>query len=133
MIVRLEPWSTLSAPSISQRFEVVEPPLTEMSEPPASPLFTVLRSWFAVTPGWSRVSCRKLRPFSGSARACSPVTRPAISAPTVLMEDESATTLTDSVIAPVSRTKLTARTSATLMTTWLRTAVLNPASATSTL
>ena len=130
-MVRLEPWSTLSAPSTSQRLEVVEPPLTEMSEPPASPLLTMFMPSWAVTPGWSRVSCMKLRPFSGSSRTCSPLTTPAISAPTVLTARALASTLTVSATSPVESCMSTARTSATLTTTPLLTDDLNPENVTS--
>ena len=43
----------------------------------------------------------KLRPFSGSARACSPVTRPETSAPTVLTATAATSTSTTSLTSPV--------------------------------
>ena len=64
----------------------------------------------------------KLRPFNGSSRTCSPLIRPAISAPTVLTALGFASTLTVSVMAPVSSLTLTTRTSATLVWTLLWTA-----------
>ena len=43
----------------------------------------------------------KLRPFSGSSRACSPVTRPETSAPTVLTATAATSTSTTSLTLPV--------------------------------
>ena len=120
-----EPWSMLSAPSTSHMLEDVAPPLTEMPTPPRSPLFTVLRPSEAVTPGWSSVSCRKLRPLSGSSRTWSPLVRPATSAPTDFTERAAASTLTSSASSPVESRTSTSRTSATLMTIFVLTAGLN--------
>ncbi len=74
----------------------------------------------------------KLRPFSGSSRTCSPLIRPEISAPTVFTPAELASTLTVSESSPVESWMSTARTSATLMPIFVRTAVLKPVNSTST-
>ena len=91
----------------------------------------VLRPSVAMTPGWSRVSCMKLRPFSGSSRASSPVTRPETSAPTVLTATAATSTSTTSATPPVSSCTSTLRTSATLSVTLLRASVLKPGDSTS--
>ena len=84
----------LLAPSTDHMLAVTEPPLTEMSEPVRSPLFLVLKLSRVATPGMSWVSCRKLRPLSGSSRTCSPVIRPATSPPIVSTMIEEEVTVT---------------------------------------
>ena len=78
------------------------------------------------------MSCRKLRPLSGSSRTWSPLVRPAISAPTVFTAYALSSTLTASVISPVESWTFTSRTSATLTTIPVLTADLNPVNVTST-
>ena len=56
-------------------FDVVALPETEMSDPPSRPLSFTFRKSGAETPGIRSASCRKLRPFNGSSRTCSPLTR----------------------------------------------------------
>jgi len=85
-----------------------------------------------LTPGMSVPSCRKLRPFSGSSRTCSPVTRPATSPPMVFTATAGTSTVMLSDMAPVSSFTSTPRTSATFRATPLTTDVLKPLIATST-
>ena len=104
---------------------MTELPLTETSEPPARPLSLVFRPSGALTPGMSRVSCMKLRPFSGSSRACSPVTRPETSPPTVLHRDRRHLDVHDlASVAGLRAATSTARASATFSAILLRAAGL---------
>ena len=107
-------------------------PLTETEMWDMSPRSFVLKSSAWLTPGMRVVSCRKLRPLSGSSRTCSPVTRPATSPPTVWTATAGTSTVMFSETAPVSSLTFTARSSATFRATPLMTDVLNPLTATST-
>ena len=131
-MVRFEPTSLLLAPSTIHMLLLRPLPLTASEMPDIRPRSFVLKSLPALTPGISVVSCRKLRPFSGSSRTCSPVTSPDTSPPTVCTASGAASTVTVSDIAPVSSVTSTVRTSATFKATPWRTADLNPVSATST-
>ncbi len=104
----------LLAPSTDHMLPVTEPPLTEMSEPVRRPLFLVLKLSSVATPGMSWVSWRKLRPFRGSSRTCSPVIRPATSPPIVSTTIEEEVTVTWSVNSPSSIWMFCCRMSATL-------------------
>ena len=101
-MVRFEPTSLLFAPSTVHMFAVTSPPLTDMSDPLSRPLSLTLSASGALTPGISVASCRKLRPLSGSSRTCSPVTTPDTSPPSTLTGVDDASTVTVSVMAPVS-------------------------------
>ncbi len=103
---------------------VTEPPLTEMSEPVSRPLFLVLKLSSVVTPGMSWVSCRKLRPLSGSSRTCSPVIRPATSPLVVSTTIGEEVTVSWSVTWPSSSATLISRTSATFSTMFWTTTAL---------
>ena len=64
-MVRFEPTSLLLAPSTIHRFDVVEPPLTETSEPPARPLSAVFRPSVA---GDARLEQRELHEVAAVQR-----------------------------------------------------------------
>ncbi len=130
-IVRLEPTSLLFAPSTVHMFDVTALPLTERSEPPSRPLSLMLTVSVDVTPGISSASCRKFLPLSGSSLTCAPVMIDETSPPIVFTETAGTSTLTDSVMAPVSSLMSISRTSATFTRIPLVADVLKPGYSTS--
>ncbi len=101
-------------------------PATDMSEPASRPLFLVSKLSSVTTPGMSWVSCRKLRPLSGSSRTCSPVIRPATSPPMVSTTTAEDVTVTASVTAPTSSCASTSMADRTCRITFWVTKLLKP-------
>ncbi len=131
-MVPFEPTSLLLAPSTVHMLCPCPLPLTASEMWDIRPRSLVLKLSPWLTPGIRVPSCKKLRPFSGSSRTCSPVTRPATSPPIVFTATAGTSTVTFSVRLPVSRRTSTARTSATFKATPRTWEDLNPVSATST-
>ena len=127
----MDPTSLLFAPSTVHMFAVTAAPLTERSEPPSRPLSFTLRTSGALTPGMRVASWRKLRPFRGSSRTCSPVMRPATSPPVVDTDTAGVSTFTVSVTLPVVSWTSNDLLSATFKTILLRDSPLKPGYSTS--